>query len=240
MTLNPAPAVNETLTPDDAVDVLEELQPAQNKSYELGLKLKLPQHVVEAIHSKELPPDKYLLKIIIKFLHQVEPRPTWRVIVEALKSPIVDLPALARRVKAAHFPDTTARSDVVAETPGMSLSATPLTLLYSHVSIISVTEHAASTNGDDDEVKSKIPSQLSPTTGGSEYNNCNAHFPSTAYMALGTAKEVQSHAANLSPLAKRVAATHFPDTTTTSGVVVETTGMSLSATPPCLVIVMSL
>ena len=36
----------DTLTPDDAVDVLEELLPAQNKSYELGLKLKLPQHVV--------------------------------------------------------------------------------------------------------------------------------------------------------------------------------------------------
>ena len=32
----------DTLTPDDAVDVLEELLPAQNKSYELGLKLKLP------------------------------------------------------------------------------------------------------------------------------------------------------------------------------------------------------
>jgi hypothetical protein len=72
-----APSVNdESLTPDDAVDVLEELLPAQNKSYELGLKLKLPQHVVEAIHSKELPPDKYLLKVLIKFLQQAEPKPT--------------------------------------------------------------------------------------------------------------------------------------------------------------------
>ena len=87
------------------MDVLEELLPAQNKSYQLGLKLKLPQYVVEAIHSKDLQPEKYLLKVLIKFLHQVEPRPTWRVIAHALRSPVVDLPALAKEVEAAHFPD---------------------------------------------------------------------------------------------------------------------------------------
>ncbi|CAI8043794.1 hypothetical protein GBAR_LOCUS24301, partial [Geodia barretti] len=57
------PAGDETLTPDDAADVLEELLPAQNKSYELGLKLKLPQHVVEAIHAKDVTADQYLLRI---------------------------------------------------------------------------------------------------------------------------------------------------------------------------------
>ncbi|CAI8020388.1 hypothetical protein GBAR_LOCUS12201, partial [Geodia barretti] len=69
----------------------------------MGLKLKLPHHVVEAIHSKDMPPDKYLFKVLIKFLQQVEPRPTWRVIVEALKSRMVDLPALAKMVDTAHF-----------------------------------------------------------------------------------------------------------------------------------------
>ena len=98
------PAVNEPLTPDDAVDVLQELLPAQNKSYELGLRLKLPHHDVEAIHSKESPPDKYLLKVLIKFLQQAEPRPTWRVIVDALRSRSVNLPALASKVEATHYP----------------------------------------------------------------------------------------------------------------------------------------
>ena len=87
------------------MDVLEELLPAQNKSYQLGLKLKLPQYAVEAIHSKDLPPEKYLFRVLIKFLQQVEPRPTWRVIVQALRSPVVDLPALAKAIEAAHFPD---------------------------------------------------------------------------------------------------------------------------------------
>ena len=117
------------------MDVLEELLPAQNKSYELGLKLKLPQHVVEAIHSKELPPDKYLLTVLIKFLQQAEPRPTWRVIVEALRSPAVNVPALARRVEASHFPDPTSTCDVVPETTGMSPSAPLLSNWCSHVYI---------------------------------------------------------------------------------------------------------
>ena len=117
-----APAVDETLTPDDAVDVLEEILPAQNKSYELGLKLKLPQHVVEAIHSKNLPPERCLLEVLIKFFQQTEPRPTRRVIIEALKSPAVNLLALAKEVEAAHFPDPAAIRDVVPETTGMSPS----------------------------------------------------------------------------------------------------------------------
>ena len=86
--------------------MLEELLPAQNKSYELGLKLKLPQYVVEAIHSKDLSPEKYLFKVLIKFLQQVEPLPTWRLIAQALKSPVVNLPALAKAVEAQHFPNS--------------------------------------------------------------------------------------------------------------------------------------
>ena len=114
--------MDETLTPDGAVEVFEEILPAQNRSYQLGLKLKLPQHDVEAIHSNNLPPDKCLLEVLIKFSQQTEPRSTWRVIIEALKSPAVNLPALAERVQAARFPDPTATRDVVPETTGMSPS----------------------------------------------------------------------------------------------------------------------
>ena len=56
-------------------------------------------------------------------------RPTWRVLIDALKNPLVSLTALAGRVEAAHFPDSTATRDVVPTcktTTGMSLSA-PLT-----------------------------------------------------------------------------------------------------------------
>ena len=99
--------MDETLSESDAAEILEELLSAQNQSYLLGMKLKLPLHEVEAIHLKYSDQRERLLHVIIAFLRQAEPRPTWRVIVEALRNPIVNLPALARRVVAAHFPDPT-------------------------------------------------------------------------------------------------------------------------------------
>ena len=105
---NAAPAEDVTLTERDADAVLEELLPAQTQSYVLGVKLKLETHEIEAIHMRYLDPRDRLLHIIIAFLRRAEPRPTWRVIVDALRSPVVNLTALAERVEAAHFPDPTA------------------------------------------------------------------------------------------------------------------------------------
>ena len=105
---NAAPAEDVPLTERDAAAVLEELLPAQTQSYLLGMKLKLEIHEIEAIHMKYLDPRDRLLHIILAFLRRAEPRPTWRVIVDALRNPIVNLTALAERVEAAHFPDPTA------------------------------------------------------------------------------------------------------------------------------------
>ena len=100
-----APATCETLDPDSATDILEELLDAQNHSHVLGLKLKMKFRDVEAIFSTHIQPKERLLRVIIAFLHQVEPRPTWRVIVDALRSPAVGLPLLAKKVEEAHFPE---------------------------------------------------------------------------------------------------------------------------------------
>ena len=66
---------------------------------------------VEAICKMHQDPKKRLCQIILAFLRQTEPLPTWRAIVNALRSPIVNLTALAKRVEAAHFPDPTASRD---------------------------------------------------------------------------------------------------------------------------------
>ena len=120
------------MTPNDAVQILEELLPAQNQSYELGLKLKLPPHEVERIHSTYTTPEERLLRIIMLFLNQVDPKPTWRVIVDALKSPVVNLPQLAREVETAHFPYTTPTP--VSEATGKII----LTSVLIHVCLFSV------------------------------------------------------------------------------------------------------
>ena len=96
---------------------MEEILPAKNHSYVLGLKLGLPQHVVDGIHSRELKPEGYLLEVISGFLNEVGSRPTWRVIVDALRSPAVNLPQLAAQVKAAHFLDSIAIHKAVPDTP---------------------------------------------------------------------------------------------------------------------------
>ena len=112
-----APTGDEPLTPDDAVSVLEEILEAQNQSYVLGLKLKLPLHVVDGICESHSKPRDRLLQVLIEFTKQVEPKPTWSAIVAALRSPAVNLPQLAMRVEAEHFPDPTAARDAPPTSP---------------------------------------------------------------------------------------------------------------------------
>ena len=103
-----APTGDDPLTTDDAVNVLEEIVEAQNQSYLLGLKLQLPLHVVDSIYTTYSQPRDRLLQVLIEFTKQVDPIPTWRAIVAALRSPAVNLPQLAMKVEAAHFPDPAA------------------------------------------------------------------------------------------------------------------------------------
>ena len=74
----------------------------------LGVMLRLKPFELEAISKMFQDPKERLYRIILTFLRQVEPPPTWRAIVDALRSKAVNLIALAKRVEAAHFPDPTA------------------------------------------------------------------------------------------------------------------------------------
>ena len=69
-----------------------------------------PGDVEAIVETYERPLDR-LFHVILKFLRQTEPPPTWRALINALKSHIVNLTALAKRVEAAHFPDPTASCD---------------------------------------------------------------------------------------------------------------------------------
>ena len=93
---------NETLGPDDAVSVLEEILEAQIRTRFIGLKLKLPKHIVDGIHTKYSDPQECLYNVIEEYLKQVVPTPTWRAIADALKSPLVNLPHLVKRIEDNH------------------------------------------------------------------------------------------------------------------------------------------
>ena len=90
------------MTPDDVGEVLDEIIEAQNQSYVIGVKLKLPEYEVERIHSVYKDPRQQLLQVLIEFTKQIEPKPTWRVIVDMLKSPSVNLTHLARKIERKH------------------------------------------------------------------------------------------------------------------------------------------
>ena len=112
--------MDDTLKPDDAGKILEELLDAQNHAHLLGLMMNVKPRDVEAIQATYQQPKDKLLHIILAFLNQAEPRPTWRVIVEALRSRVVNLSALAKRVEAAHFPDLAGTRDAPLAASGKS------------------------------------------------------------------------------------------------------------------------
>ena len=103
-----APAVDRILTENDAHSIFQELMEAQNEAHLLGLKWNIPPHEIEAIKREHPKQIDILLNIILKFLRQADTPPTWRVIVDALRSPTVNLTRLALKVEAVHFPAHTA------------------------------------------------------------------------------------------------------------------------------------
>ena len=93
---------DKTLGPDDALKVLEEILEAQNASRFLGLKWNIPEYIISGIHSTYTEPKDRLYYVIVEFLKQLDPTPTWRVIADALKSPAVNLPRLAQKIERDH------------------------------------------------------------------------------------------------------------------------------------------
>ena len=98
-------AEDKILTESDAPNILKELAElaeraeAQNRATLLGLMLNIKPVEVENIQVMYQNPKERLCRIILAFLRQTKPPPTWRAIVNALNSRIVNLPVLAKRVE---------------------------------------------------------------------------------------------------------------------------------------------
>ena len=103
------------LTPDDIERILKEILPAMNRSRYIGMALKIPEHIIQTIHDRYEDPQDRLSYILLEFLKQVEPRPTWRAIVDALKSPLVNCTYLAQEVEKSYCPPSSAQCGVQGE-----------------------------------------------------------------------------------------------------------------------------
>jgi hypothetical protein len=101
-----SPPDSDSLKDTDEGEIFEELQSAMNHTQFLALKLKIPSFTTDSIHSQYPNPKDRLLHTIKAFLKQVDPEPTWKTIVEALRSRSVNLPRLALELEQRHCPST--------------------------------------------------------------------------------------------------------------------------------------
>ena len=84
---------------EDVAGIVAAILPAQTKSEAFGHILKIPPHTVEAIHQQYHNPQDRLFHVISEFVKHVEPKPTWKVIVEALKNPLIEFSSLAEDIE---------------------------------------------------------------------------------------------------------------------------------------------
>ena len=96
----PAASGATELTEGDLSTVLKEIYEARGHAYYVGLDLKLPTDVLDGIVSRYADDRDRLLHVIKEFLKRIDPKPTWRAIVDALKSPTVNMPQLAEKIEA--------------------------------------------------------------------------------------------------------------------------------------------
>ena len=91
--------MDRTLTRDDVTVIVERLLTVQTKSKPLGRLLIPTAATVESIHQQSSDPQECLFSVFDEFVRQLEPRPTWRVVMKALRNPIIGEPQLAQEIE---------------------------------------------------------------------------------------------------------------------------------------------
>ena len=88
-----------TLTLNDLKALFEDLYEVCDKPKILGTLLNLPERTLNEIFAKNSHPDDCLLDILSTFVEEEEQRPTWRIVLDALRNPLINNPRLAERIE---------------------------------------------------------------------------------------------------------------------------------------------
>ena len=91
-----------TLNEEDVPKVVCEILEVQTKFNIFGRVLGLPKVTVDSIYQQHSDPQECLFRVLDEFVKQVEPPPTWRVILEALRNPLINYHRLAHKVEMKH------------------------------------------------------------------------------------------------------------------------------------------
>ena len=68
----------------------------------LGRVLKVPKSTVDSILKQYSNPKDQLFHVIDEFVKQVDPPPTWRVIANAVRDPLIGMSSLAQKIEQNH------------------------------------------------------------------------------------------------------------------------------------------
>ena len=91
--------MDRTLNSKDLPDILRKLLGLENKAQNLGRVLELPTYTINNTPPPNPVNHAATSYIIDELLKQVEPSPTWRVILAALRDPLVGEAGLARDIE---------------------------------------------------------------------------------------------------------------------------------------------
>ena len=95
---------DQALNHDDVPRVVCEILEVQTKSKTFGRVLGLPKVTVDSIHLQHNDPQECLFGVLDEFVKHVEPPPKWRVIVEALRNPLIGQHRLAQEIESKYCP----------------------------------------------------------------------------------------------------------------------------------------
>ena len=87
------------LNKDDATDIVRHLLDVQSKAKTLGRLLKVPKAIIYVTPQSTSDPQAPLFHIIDECLKQVDPIPTWRLILNALRDPLIGEHSLAQKIE---------------------------------------------------------------------------------------------------------------------------------------------
>ena len=91
--------MDRTLNSKDSTDIARRLVGLENKAQNLGRVLELPKYIIDITPPPSPVTHAAIIYIIDELLKQVEPSPTWRVILAALRDPLVGEAGLAREIE---------------------------------------------------------------------------------------------------------------------------------------------
>ena len=95
-------SLDSIMDPDDATEILQEIVEVKDKSETFGHLLRVPRVLLYSFRQEYNDPQDHLLHVIDEFLKGVNPRPTWRVIIDALRHPLLKYYELAQEIENKH------------------------------------------------------------------------------------------------------------------------------------------